>query len=384
MKILYIHTDVVSDEDIRNTILEMEEESAEYRLSAGNYSEELLQLLEKNGTELVISLKYIPMVSIVCNAMRVKYAAWISSSYDPEIYSCTVINPCNYFFIADGKLYEEFTKEGFEHIYYLPLGVNEKRIQEVLQQRNIEEDETVDLVMQQDIFPRTEMPEYQKILECELKDATRGYLEGCIACLHQLSGLPPMTTIFPPYIWEDLDAHLQVRKNVDSVETLAHALDAQYFNPLITCADRDIHFNALANNSYFKRTELYTKSKEYRAEKVKCCPTVDYGRELPGIARRAKINLVITDRNWKSAIPQISWDIMGAGGFLLSNVQEDYFTVFSKKCPVLYLEEREMLSRGIYYLNHAEERQKIAIELQAEVMDMHTQKRRLQEMLECL
>lgn len=384
MKILYIHTDVVSDKDIRNAILEMEEASVEYRLPEGNYSEGLLQLLEKQGIELVISLKYIPLVAIVCNAMRVKYAAWICSPYDPGIYSCTVINPCNYLFIADGKLYEEFAKEGFERIYYLPLGVNEKRIQEVLQQRNNEEDETADLVMMQDIFPRAEMPEYQKISECELKDATRGYLEGCIACQHQVSGLPPMTSIFPPYIWEDLEAHLPVQKSGDSVETFAHALDAQYFNPLITCADRDIHFNALANNSYFKRTELYTKSKGYQVEKVTCCPAVDYGRELPEIARRAKINLVITDRNWRSAIPQISWDIMAAGGFLLSNVQEDYFTVFPEKCPVLYLEEREMLSRGIYYLNHAEERREIATELQAEVMDRHTQKKRLRKMLEHL
>ena len=384
MKILYIHTDVVSNEDIRNTILEMEEESVEYRLPEGNYSEELLQLLEKHGTELVISLRYIPMVSIVCNAMRVKYAAWICSPYDPDIYSCTVINPCNYLFIADGKLYEEFAKEGFEQIHFLPLGVNENRIRKVLQQRNEEDDETVDLVMMQDIFPRTEMPEYQKMSECELKDATRGYLEGCIACQHQLSGLPPMTSIFPPYIREDLDVHLPVRKNVDSVETLAHALDAQYFNPFITCADRDIHLNALANNSYFKKIELYTKSREYKTEKVKCCPAADYGNELPQIARRAKINLVITERNWKSAIPQSSWDIMAAGGFLLSNVQEDYFTVFSKRCPVLYLEERELLSRGIYYLNHVEERRKIAEELQAEVLDQHRQRKRIQELLEYL
>lgn len=384
MKILYIHTDVVSDEDIRNTILEIEKESIEYRLPEESYSEELLQLLEKNGVEVVISLKYIPLVSIVCNAMRVKYVAWICSPYDPEMYSCTMINSCNYLFIADGRVYEEFSKEGFEHIYYLPLGVNEKRMKEVLQQRNPEEDDTVDLVMMQDIFHRTEMSEYQKMQICDLKDSTRGYLEGCIACQHQLSGLPPMTSIFPPYIWEDLDGHLPVKKNVDSVEMFAHALDAQYFNPLITCADRDIHLNTLANNSYFKRTELYTKSKEYKADNVKCCPAVNYWKELPKIARRAKINLVITDRNWKSGIPQIGWDIMAAGGFLLSNVQEDYFSIFSEICPVLYLEERELLSKGIYYLNHTEERRKIAVELQAKVIADHTQRKRLQKMLENL
>ena len=57
-------------------------------------------------------------------------------------------------------------------------------------------------------------------VESPLKDATKGYLEGCIACQHQLSGLPSMAENLPPYVREDLEKYFVPEISADSVETL--------------------------------------------------------------------------------------------------------------------------------------------------------------------
>jgi spore maturation protein CgeB len=107
----------------------------------------------------------------------------------------------------------------------------------------------------------------------------------------------------------------------------------------------------------------------------------DYYTELPLIAKRSKINLVITNRNWASAIPQISWDIMAAGGFLISNIQNDFYEIFKNTVPVMYKYRRDLENKGKYYMKNENERERIAKELSEEVRDKHTYEKRINEIL---
>lgn len=51
---------------------------------------------------------------------------------------------------------------------------------------------------------------------------------------------------------------------------------------------------------------------------------VDYYEVMPHVFKQSKINLNITLRSIQSGMPLRAWDIMGAGGFLLSNYQADF------------------------------------------------------------
>lgn len=383
MNILYIHTNIVSDMDVVSSLQQSEHMIQELKAPDTNgdmeYAAELLSIIEEQSVDMVIALRYFPVVSIACNAIKVKYISWICSSYDPNIYSYTLLNECNYIFFADYTLYQEFEKNGFKKIFYLPLAVNAGRIQRILTSEKSIKNNSIDILMVQDILTREEMSYHPLSPGSPLKDASKGYLEGCIACQHQLSGLPSMAEHLPVYVREDLEKHFIPEINPDSVETKSHYYDYRYFNNLITYADRDIHLNVWAKNKHVKRVDLYGKGKKYQAEEIYCHRQVGYLIELPLIIRQAKINFVVTHRNWKSAIPQISWDIMACGGFLLSNIQEDFFRVFLEEIPVLYRNERDMLSKGIYYLNHDKERQSLSERISQEVCGKHTYQHRIKE-----
>ena len=388
MKILYIHTGVISDRDVADTLQKMGWELEGFSEPSPNvyqdkeYADALLCAIEEKGINIVFSLRYFPVVSIVCNAVKVTYLSWVCASYEPGVYSCTLLNECNYIFLADYALYQEFSSADFLPVFYLPMGANVDRIKKVLEKHGnsgecgMEEYET-DVTMPQDIIPRQAMPLHPLSAESPLKDAAKGYLEGCIACQHQLSGLPSMAEHLPAYVWDELRLHFAPEIGADSIESAAHYYDYQYFNPLITYADREIHLNALAQNKYFRDVVLY-QDYPCGAEKIRVEKRADYRAELPLIVRRSRINLVVAHRNWKSAIPQISWDIMASGGFLISNAQPDFFRLFPDCAPVLYTEERELLSKAIYYLHHDRERRDLAQELAWEVAHRHTIRQRLE------
>ena len=378
MKLLYIHTEVISDQDVADSLIRMFGTIAEYRDVAINV-DTLVYMIEEQGIEFVMALKYIPMISILCEAMQVQYISWICLPYDKNIYSYTLLNSCNHLFFADSSLYEKFSSDDFQNVYYLPLGVNVSRIDEILLKRNLKEDQTIDLIMSEDIFDRSELKEYQLLKKSGLKDATLGYLEGCFACQYQLSGIPLMTNRFPEYAWEDLQKQLPIQFSQDSIETLDDAYNSRIFNSVITNSDRDIHFNILADNVHFKKCEIYTNGDHYMCDLANVCNKYNYLRDLPKIAARGKLHLVITDRNWKNGISQIAWDIMASGGAIISNYQRDYKLLFDTT-PMLYTDINELMYNAVYLIKHDLKRQSNAIEIQNEIREKHDYSFRLKEM----
>lgn len=384
MNILYLHTSVLSDWDVTETLKKLDCNVKEFTAPLGmveqdeKYVAELFSNIEQYHIDAVMSLRYFPIVSIACNAMKIKYVSWVCVSYEPGLYSCTMLNKCNYVFLTDYSLFQEFTSNDFPHIFYLPLAANVDRIRSIVEKNENTEEYLSDVTMLQDIVTRESMFYNPLSPESPLKDATKGYLEGCIACQHQISGLPSMAEHLPSYVWKDLTSNFIPNIGPDSIETPTHYYDYYYFNSLITYADRDIHLNALAKNEHFEKINLYNNCRSYRSDNIQCYQRVDYLSELPAVITQSKINLAVTHRNWRSGIPQISWDIMASGGFLLSNVQDDFLRLFPDCVPVMYTEERELLSKAIYYLHHEKERQNLTARLLEEVTLKHTLKKRLE------
>lgn len=82
---------------------------------------------------------------------------------------------------------------------------------------------------------------------------------------------------------------------------------------------------------------------------------------MPKIFRLSKINLNFTSKPIRTGIPLRLWDILGAGGFVLTNYQSEipeYFEV--GKDLDIFASEEELVEKIRYYLEHEEEREKIA------------------------
>lgn len=390
MRILYLRTGIVSEQDVKDTINDMgytmEEYDAplEHEKLSNDYAVGLLGRLNDFKPDFVLCLRYFSAVSIVCNAAKVKYVAWVCKSYEPEIYSYTLLNENNYIFFADKSLADEFSGGDFKHIYYLPLCVNDKRISSIINNPDADLSYDSDITMMQNIEVRRESDNSPLSKDSELKDATKGYLEGCLACQHQLSGLPSMAGKLPGYVMEDLLAHFPPKISGDSIETPAHYYDYNYFNSLITYSQRDIHFHNMVVWSGTENANLYNAVNDFSMKGVTVNGQADYLTKVPLIARKSKINVVVTHRNWRSAIPQISWDIMASGGFLITNIQMDYFELFDGTSPVMYETEIELRDKGKEYLGDDAKREEIAKSLSEEVMEKHTYKKRIESILEKL
>ena len=103
------------------------------------------------------------------------------------------------------------------------------------------------------------------------------------------------------------------------------------------------------------------------------------------IFRCSKINLNITLRSIRTGIPLRAFEIMGSGGFLMTNYQEDFLEYFDPGVDFdCYYSYDDLLKKVEYYLTHEEERRQIAENGYRKVKQYHTYRNRFDEMLKVM
>lgn len=131
------------------------------------------------------------------------------------------------------------------------------------------------------------------------------------------------------------------------------------------------------------QTKLFTRNQTPELPDIQNMGPVDYYNMMPYVFRLSSINLNISLRSIKTGIPLRCLDIMGAGGFLLSNYQADFYEHFIPgQDLVLYESVDDLLKKCAYYLRHESERKQIAINGYNKVKEYHTYEVRLQQMFD--
>lgn len=111
--------------------------------------------------------------------------------------------------------------------------------------------------------------------------------------------------------------------------------------------------------------------------------TVMYYSEMPKVFRLSKINLNVTLKTIESGIPLRALDIMGAGGFLMSNPQEEMLENFEVgKEFEIYRSKEELCEKTKYYLKNDALRADIAHRGYMRVKEFFSYERRFCEMFE--
>ena len=129
-------------------------------------------------------------------------------------------------------------------------------------------------------------------------------------------------------------------------------------------------------------THLYTHEEADPIPGIKMFGPVDYYDEMPYVFKNARINLNITLRSIKTGIPLRAFDIMGNGGFLLTNYQEEFLEYFKPDQDFVYYENIEdAVEKAKYYLQHPEIREKIAERGKKKVYNEHTFEERVKRMI---
>ena len=87
------------------------------------------------------------------------------------------------------------------------------------------------------------------------------------------------------------------------------------------------------------KVALYTDEQDASLINVDFKGTVDYMDDMPKVFNNSSINLNMTIRNIRTGIPLRVWDILGAGGFLLTNYQIELTDYFKSEESIVYYED---------------------------------------------
>lgn len=170
----------------------------------------------------------------------------------------------------------------------------------------------------------------------------------------------------------DQQTYLELKK--ENIQTV-------YYMPLAVNTSRldKMTASAVSASEHFN-TKLFTPNPTPELPLIHNMGSVDYQRQMPYVFKNSAINLNISLRSIRSGIPLRCFDIMGCGGFLLSNYQGDFYEHFVPgEDLVLFESQEDFLNKCDYYLKHDNERRQIAANGYGKVKEFHTYEVRLKE-----
>ena len=309
----------------------------------------------KEKYDYVFSINYFPIVSNNCKKHNIKYISVVYDSPLVSLYSYSILNDCNYIFIFDSSLYNEFKNGGINTVYYMPLAVNTDRLDNMTCSEDAAEKLKCDVSFLGSMYD--EKYNFFDRLN-KLSEYTKGYLDGIMQAQLKVYGYYFIDELLTGDILKELEEKMPYTHNKDGIETPSYIYSNYFIARKLAELERKNILSCVSEN--FK-TNLYTHNATTYLPKINNMGSVDYYNVMPFVFRYSKINLNITLRSIKSGMPLRAIDIMGAGGFLLTNYQEDFLIDFIPgEDFVFYESEEDCINKCRYYLEHDDERRTIA------------------------
>lgn len=329
----------------------------------------------------VFSINFYPAISYTCNRFKVPYVCWSVDSPVAELFSNSLKNEWNRIFLFDRAQYEFFHPYNPEHIYYLPLATNVKRWENVILNMSEEDFAKYD----NDVtFVGSLYSEKCKYDRLQLSDYTNGYVNGLIQAQMQVFGYNFIYDTLPESVIREISAaDPEFYKGQDVfLDTDRYLAAHQYIGIKLANVERVSILSALSKRF---NVSLYTRSDTSCLPDIHAKGSANTLTEMPKIFHASKINLNITMRPIETGLSLRIWDVLGCGGFLISNYQAEipeYFEI--GKDLEVYESTEDLINKIDYYLHHDEERMEIAINGYEKVAKYHTYEVRLAEMIRVL
>ena len=393
MHILMYRWKAYNYRDIEQTFLLLGHtvDNIEQELGSYDVSPEFERVIEEKirGThyDMVFTVNYFPLISNVCERTGVKYVSWTCDNPLISMYHKSVFHACNYIFTFDKTNYLEFRGMGVKHIWYLPLAVDTERMDALLgapekpERRNATQDSEMrkyrgDVAFVGSLYERNS---YDKIKN-RLPEYLRGYFDAVMEAQLNISGANIVEPMLTTNILEQLQEYFQLEKSEGSFSDLGLIFQTTVLGFKIAEIERR---RALIELSKHYKVNVYSNSNVSDLLRIQYCGSVDYWSEMPKVFRMSKINLNFTIPNIKSGIPLRIWDVLGCGGFLLTNYQAEIPYYFKEGEDLVCFDGLEDLCEKVgYYLEHEEERKRIAWNGYHKVREKHSYIERIHTILD--
>lgn len=311
----------------------------------------------------IFSCNFLPVISKVALRKKTKYISWCFDSPCTTLYSEMIYNPYNYIFHFDKYEVARLKKNGVNNVFHLPLAVNIKRINALLENNPVScnndmvKDDIADITFMGNMYAIA--PDFEYLYN-HLDDKLKGCIDALIDIQNVLQGADMLDELLDNKIINRINESIVFQhteefkiSNRDIIENILYRKISGNDRNRIIKRIADKHTVTLYTNT--DRSDIVNNSNiDYRG-------TLDYYNKMPVVFRDSKINLNITMRSIRTGIPLRAMDIMAAGGFLLSNYQEELAEYFiDGEDMVLYYDDDDMMNKIEYYLANEEERKIIA------------------------
>lgn len=358
MKIFYYTWHENSEQDMNEALIRLGHEVVKCYIPLKSYEEDaeftanLERIFLEQKCDVFLSFDFFPIIAKSAQRLKKRYISWIYDMPHLTLFSPAVQSEYSSVFVFDKVQYEQLKQIKKDHLYHLPLPVNTVRLNRLLGEF------TGEAEYQQDISFVGSL--YEKNLYRQvnyLPDYVRGYIDGIAEAQQRIYRYNLVLENLTDEITQQLEKYIKL--NMDSSYFITtKQLYADMINAEITHRERKNFMSALAETC---RLKLYTGSDMKLVPGAVAGGIVSYDTQMPQVFRSSKINLNITLRSIISGIPLRALDIMGAGGFLLSNYQPELAEYFVDGEEVVMFEGKEdMLSKAAYYLEHDAQRKEIA------------------------
>lgn len=361
MKILFVAWDSYMQEDLIDSLKKMGVDTVlegycfQDKEQDSYLERKLSKIIKENSVDGVFTINYFPVMARICFSCQVPYISWVFDSpmgiENPEK---TLGLKTNYIFLFDRSEYEKYFNMGFLTVHHMELAVNTQRLGEIMCDESDEKKYMADISFVGKMYDS----DFQAMM-ARLGKYEQGYINGVINVQYPLYGVYLLDVLFPVEkvkLW---------RRYFSGVEMFEKASDEEFRNWIhhmvmleITRRER-ITLLALLSKRY--QVKLYSLHQDELLPDVQFMGTVDPYQEAPKLFSLSKINLNISIKEIKTGIPLRVFDILGAGGFLLTNYQQEIAENFvDGRDLIVYTSIQDAIEKANYYLVHEEERRQIA------------------------
>ena len=361
--------------------MEMHDKNITPRLCSARVAEWILS----HPLSFVFTVNFFPAISYTCNHFKVPYVCWSVDSPVPELFSNALKNEYNRIFLFDKAQYDFFAPVNPSCIHYLPLATNVKRWEQMILSMTEEDYRQYgsDVSFVGSLY--TEKCKYDTLVSSgKLSDYTRGFVDGLIESqLHVYGYNFIMDNLTDRIVSEIASADPQFYHGTDTfMDTDRYLVAHQYIGMKLAAVERQRTLAALSEHF---SVNLYTRSDASTLPKVHNRGGASTLTEMPKVFQASKINLNMTMRPIETGLSLRVWDVLGCGGFLLTNYQAELPSYFEiGKDLDAYESLPELLEKVQYYLTHEEERIEIAIHGYEKTARLHSYENRLAEMIQMI
>lgn len=307
--------------------------------------------LERNDYECLISFEFSYAIAEAAEKKGIKYLSWAWDSPLLQYYHPMAKADTTYAFMFDRGEADILKEYGLPHIYHLPLVTDVYYSNGLVINPEDEKKYSHDVSFIGQMY-ETKMSDDMEEYFGSATDKARDVFDNHICNWHENE------SIFKYMDDEIFEGFCSKRDMIDNVD-----YNKAYFNCMvyrnIAYRERVRILNALGEHF---NVDLYTKGRTSELKNINIHEPVHSTNVAPKIFHLSKINLNVTLHCIRTGAPLRVFDIMGVGGFVMSNYQEELAELFvPDKEIVLFKDIDELIEKTDYYLKHEDVRIRIAM-----------------------